>query len=230
MKNLIKQLSTLLATGFAAACCLGLPLALSVLGAAGVSIFGHDAWLYPLFVTFIAIAVWLLYRAGAKRGDKRSFWLGLVGGLIAAVFMWLVMTGIKPILWPVYLGLGMMVAASLWDFVIARKSGGCEVCISDEQDQSRRLINGAAIAVAAAGVFYGLHRSIEVFGPQAEAGDVACYGVNSCKGKTACGTAQNACTGMNACKGKGWINLPEKECYVRGGQLLKGSPGDPAAS
>lgn len=74
-----------------------------------------------------------------------------------------------------------------------------------------------------------MYKSVEIYAPKAEVGDIACYGVNSCKGTSACSTADNACTGQNSCKGKGWINLPATECKSRGGQPLKGSPGDPAA-
>ncbi|HFC91271.1 MAG TPA: hypothetical protein ENJ51_00505 [Leucothrix mucor] len=94
---------------------------------------------------------------------------------------------------------------------------------------SRRAVNGAALSVLAAGAFYGIYKSVEIYGPKAEAGDIACYGANSCKGTTACSTSDNACTGQNSCKGKGWINLSATDCKARGGQPLKGSPGDPTA-
>ncbi|MCI0518436.1 MAG: hypothetical protein L0Y45_11455, partial [Woeseiaceae bacterium] len=59
-------------------------------------------------------------------------------------------------------------------------------------------------------------------------GGIACYGINACKGQTACSTAHNACTGQNACKGQGWIYASAKECAAKGGVPLAGSPGDPA--
>jgi hypothetical protein len=151
--------------------------------------------------------------------------------------MWLVMTGMKPILLPVYIGIALLIVASLWDFMNNRNSIVCATseCKSDSRsssnppDLTRRAINGAALSIAAATAFYALYKSVEVYGPKAEVGDIACYGVNSCKGTTACSTSDNGCTGMNSCKGKGWINLPASECKSRGGQPLKGSPGDPAA-
>lgn len=86
------------------------------------------------------------------------------------------------------------------------------------------------MSVAAAGAFYGLYKSVHVMAPQAEAGDVACWGINECRGTTACTTAFNACTAQNDCKGRGYVYVPEKECYAQGGQLLRGSPGDPGSS
>lgn len=51
---------------------------------------------------------------------------------------------------------------------------------------------------------------------------VHCSGINSCKGKGVCKTANNACKGMNACKGQGW--LPEKSakaCEAKGGTVAE---------
>ena len=93
----------------------------------------------------------------------------------------------------------------------------------------RNFTLATLICVAAAGAFYGMYKSVEIYGSKAELGDIACYGVNSCKGTSACSTANNACTGQNSYRGKGWINLSARECKVRGGQPLKGSPADPAA-
>ncbi len=72
-----------------------------------------------------------------------------------------------------------------------------------------------------------MYKSVDIYGPKAQVGDIACYGINSCKGKTACSTVNNSCTGMNSCKGKGWLNVSASECKNRGGQPLKGSPADP---
>lgn len=46
-----------------------------------------------------------------------------------------------------------------------------------------------------------------------------CFGINSCKGKTACATAEGACAGTNSCKGKGWLPMTEKECSDQEGQF-----------
>ena len=41
---------------------------------------------------------------------------------------------------------------------------------------------------------------------------VPCYGVNSCKGTSACKTATNDCKGKNSCKGKGMQMKSAKKC------------------
>jgi hypothetical protein len=69
---------------------------------------------------------------------------------------------------------------------------------------------------------------VDLVAPKAEAGNIACYGINTCKGQTQCATAFNGCPGQNACKGKGFRYASAKECAAQGGVPLKGSPADPA--
>ncbi len=49
--------------------------------------------------------------------------------------------------------------------------------------------------------------------------DIQCYGVNSCKGKTACSSKSNSCSGKNSCKGKGWLSMSKQECLDKKGFL-----------
>ncbi len=80
-----------------------------------------------------------------------------------------------------------------------------------------KKISGAAIATVAAGMILS--------GGQAMASEhvaeakVHCYGVNSCKGATACKTADNACKGQNSCKGTGWLPMSQAECDAKGGKV-----------
>ncbi len=46
---------------------------------------------------------------------------------------------------------------------------------------------------------------------------VKCIGGNSCKGKSACKSAQNDCKGKNACKGQGFIQTSAQDCKDKGG-------------
>lgn len=50
---------------------------------------------------------------------------------------------------------------------------------------------------------------------------VKCAGVNSCKGKGACGMANHDCAGKNACKGKGWVMMDKGDCSAKGGKVHK---------
>lgn len=236
MKALFKQFATFAGAAIAAACCLGIPAVLAALGTVGLGFIIHDAYLFPLYVGFAGLSLWLLYGSARTHGSLAPFWMSLGGAAFGGAALWLMVTGLFPQPWAVYVGLMVLVAGSGWDFVGGRRAkagvAAWEVPVEKDQDAppntQRRALTGAALSVAAAGAFYGMYKSVDVLVPQAEAGEVACWGINECKGTTACTTAFNACTGQNECKGQGYIYVPEKECYTRGGELLKGSPADPA--
>lgn len=46
-----------------------------------------------------------------------------------------------------------------------------------------------------------------------------CHGINSCKGQSACQTAESACAGQNSCKGKGWVKSSKADCETKGGEF-----------
>jgi mercuric ion transport protein len=234
MKELFKQLSGLIGAGIAAACCLGISAVLAAVGVVGLGLLVHDAYLFPIFAGFIAFSLWLLHRSARRHGLLAPFWLALAGGVFATAGLWLLVTGLYPMPWSTYTGLGVLVAGSAWDFVHGRRavagaSTACQTPVAAAPvDVTRRAVNGTALAVAAAGIFYGLYKSVETFAPATEAGSIACYGINACKGQTACSTAANACTGQNTCKGKGWLSVPAKECAAKGGVPLEQSEANPA--
>ncbi len=234
MQEFIKQFSSIIGAGIAAACCLGIPVVLASVGAVGLGFLIQDAYLFPLFVGFAGLSLWMLFRSARRRGDLAPFWLSLAGGVFAAAGLWLLVTGLFPLPGSVYLGLAALLAGTVWGFINGRRAAA--VCAptgtpepqAEQVDLGKRATTGAALAVAAAGAFYGMYKSVSAFAPEVEAGEIACFGINSCKGQSACTTAFNACTGQNDCSGKGFLNVPEKECYARGGVPLKGSAADPA--
>jgi mercuric ion transport protein len=231
MKGLVKQFAGLFGAGIAAACCLGIPVVLSALGAAGMGFLIHDAYLFPIFAAFIAFALWTLYRSARSHRNLAPFWVGLAGGVLSAIGLFLLVTGLGPAPWTIYAGLGVFLAGSIWDIVPGRKPVACACeapAAKAKATLSRRAVNGAALSVAAAATFYGIYRTVAALAPQAKEKDIACWGINSCKGTTACTTAFNSCTGQNSCKGRGYLYVPPTECAARGGVPLKGSPADPA--
>ncbi|MEN8260988.1 MAG: MerC domain-containing protein [Pseudomonadota bacterium] len=242
MKEKFGEFFALFGAAVAAACCLGIPVVLSAMGAVGLGFLVHDAYLFPIFVGFISLSLWTLYRSAGKHEAVSPvatlpFWLGCAGALISSVGLWFTVTGRVPLNGLVYLGLGFFVAATVWDFIIGRQTARCadavcEPAPAEEEkiDRERRVMTGAALSVAAAGVFYGLYKSVEAYAPEAEEGEIACWGINACKGTTACSTAFNACNGQNECRGRGYIYVPEKECFARGGESLEGSAADPKRS
>ena len=218
MKAFLKQFSAMIGAGVAAACCLGISVVLTAVGAAGLGFLVHDAYLFPIFVGFVGFSVWTLYRSAISHRNLAPFWLGLAGSLV------------RPLPWTVYAGLAGLVAGSLWNAIPGPKPAAfaCEApAVKPKPDVGRRVATGAAMSVAAAGVFYGMYKSVAAFAPASKEGEIACWGINSCKGTTACTTAFNSCTGQNDCKGRGYLNVPAKECAAKGGIPLKGSPADP---
>ena len=81
---------------------------------------------------------------------------------------------------------------------------------------------GFAVAAAVVGMLAtGYQFSADT---KKDEGTVKCSGVNSCKGKGACASADgsHACAGKNECKGKGWVKVKsEKECTDKGGTVVK---------
>jgi hypothetical protein len=75
-------------------------------------------------------------------------------------------------------------------------------------------LSGFALATAAASLFA---LGSPAFAQESGSAKVHCYGVNSCKGQSACKTASSACKGQNSCKGKGFLEKTEAECEQMGG-------------
>ena len=50
---------------------------------------------------------------------------------------------------------------------------------------------------------------------------IKCEGVNECKGKGACSSANNSCAGKNACKGQGYEMKTPEECAAAKKKQLK---------
>jgi uncharacterized membrane protein len=80
-------------------------------------------------------------------------------------------------------------------------------------------ISGAALAAATALLFVSgaVHAGDEAKG--AEEAKVKCYGVNACKGQSACAGAKNACQGQNSCKGTGYVVTNKADCEAKEGEI-----------
>lgn len=81
-----------------------------------------------------------------------------------------------------------------------------------------KKLSNIAIATAAASMF------AMAVPMTASAGEdnVQCHGVNSCKGTSACKTANSSCKGLNACKGQGFLELSKADCDDQGGTTEAG--------
>ncbi len=92
--------------------------------------------------------------------------------------------------------------------------------MDDRKRNAMKAVTGAALAVAAAGLF--LSGTAAVVAADTKEAKVQCAGVNACKGKSECSSAKNGCSGQNACKGQGWMSMSEKQCLEKGGKVEKG--------
>lgn len=115
MNDLLKQMGSTAGAGFAAACCAGASWALAALTAVGAGFLINDAVLIPLYVALLGLSVWLLFRSARAHRNLRPVYLAGAGALGALVGLW-TSTLI------LFLGLGLIVASSFWDYLGARAS------------------------------------------------------------------------------------------------------------
>ncbi len=157
--------------GFAAAVCMGVPPLLAALGAVGAGTLANHAFMFPVFASFIALSVWLLWRSARARAHMGPFVLGLASGAVTVVSFWLAVVGLVPSLWwwP-YVGMGLLLVASLWGLMKARRADSCldemvrEAALRDARPPlARRLANAAFFSIAAAAAFYAMYKSVDVF-------------------------------------------------------------------
>lgn len=77
--------------------------------------------------------------------------------------------------------------------------------------------SGTKIALTAAALLVSGTLATSALAAGGETGK--CFGVNACKGQSACKTASSACKGHNACKGKGFVVMTDTECAEKGGEF-----------
>jgi mercuric ion transport protein len=229
IKQMLKQFGGLLGALVAAACCLGIPAVLTAMGAVGLGFLIHDAYLFPLFAGFVAISLWFLFGTARRHGSLAPFWVGLAGGVIGVAGLWLLVTGLYPLPVLVYGGLGVLVAASVWDAWRARQVAACatepantSLAPGPEVDAAKRqLVTDAFVTAAFAAALYGGYKSVRAFSPisQADAAE-QCYGIAKA-GENDCATAQHACNGQSTVDFAltDFKLVPKGTCLVLGGQL-----------
>jgi hypothetical protein len=79
-------------------------------------------------------------------------------------------------------------------------------------------VKGALVAASVAGLFAAAAPLVASAKDDAK---VKCMGVNECKGKGACKSAESSCAGKNECKGKGSMSMTDKDCKAKGGHAAK---------
>ncbi|MGD9658013.1 MAG: hypothetical protein AB7U61_10325 [Methylocystis sp.] len=84
-----------------------------------------------------------------------------------------------------------------------------------------KIVSGASMAAAAVALVLSGAATSPALAKKVSK-SVECNGINSCKGTSACKTANNACKGMNSCKGQGWLPAKSaKACEAKGGTVAE---------
>jgi len=164
--------SQLLAVGGAAiavSVCSGVPVLVAAFGAVGAAAFATHAYMFPVFVGFMALACYGIYREGRRRENMVPFWTALAASVVSSVNMWLMVTGFLVLpLWTLFFGMGLLVAAGIWCLLLPLRADQCltdmvRSVASRERPKSARFARAAALGVTAIVLFYGLYKSVDTF-------------------------------------------------------------------
>jgi hypothetical protein len=79
--------------------------------------------------------------------------------------------------------------------------------------KSGAVLAAAAFAIAAAATF-------AIPAQSATMAKVHCFGINSCKGHSACKSGNHGCKGLNSCKGQGFLDVSAKTCAAKHGKVI----------
>jgi hypothetical protein len=91
------------------------PAYTALLSSAGINFVNYTPYLLPTIAILLMISLWALaYRAPARRGYG-PFWLGLLGSFITLIGKFVIENDLA-----LYLGIGLLIAASLWN-ILPRK-------------------------------------------------------------------------------------------------------------
>jgi mercuric ion transport protein len=112
---MLKEASGPVGSVLAGACCLGFAPLLAGLSAIGAGFVVNDAILIPLFVTFLAYSIWVLWASRKVHGRAGPFYLGASGAVVAFAALWFL-----PAL--SYAALATLIAASVWNIIVQRQS------------------------------------------------------------------------------------------------------------
>lgn len=104
---------------FAALCCAGTPVIVSVLAAVGLSFLRNDAILWPLMFASIAVALWGFWRGRVVHGSAGPLTLAAAGG--AALVAGVVFIHGFPAKQVIWAGAAALVAATFWNLTLRRR-------------------------------------------------------------------------------------------------------------
>ena len=106
---------------FAALCCAGVPIILSVLAAIGLSSLRKDAILWPLMAISLLIALWGFWKGRAFHGAEGPLVIAAVGA--AALIAGVVFIHGPPAMAVIWTGVAALIIATIWNI---RKRTVCQ--------------------------------------------------------------------------------------------------------
>lgn len=93
---------------------------------------------------------------------------------------------------------------------------------TQRKNANGKLLAASAAALLAAGGGHALAAD-----PPIDTTPGKCWGVNSCKGSSACKTLTSSCAGKNSCKAAGFLIMPQSECNDFAGDWEAIDPNNP---
>ena len=81
--------------------------------------------------------------------------------------------------------------------------------------------SGATLAAAAFALAIAGSAMTMATPSMAQDAKIQCFGVNSCKGQSACKTTKSSCKGLNSCSGQGFLEMTKADCTAKGGTLTQ---------
>jgi uncharacterized membrane protein len=78
----------------------------------------------------------------------------------------------------------------------------------------------SGVALAAAAFAIAVAATFAVPANAAMTKKVHCFGINSCKGQSACKSGNHGCKGLNSCKGQGFLDVSAKTCAAKHGKVI----------
>ncbi len=109
VKALWGRLASVSSSAFAAACCLGMPVALAALGVFGATFLLTDAFLIPMLALSLMLSAFIIFRQRRRHGRWGPFVLAVVAS-VAAVAGLFVHSAV------VIGAIVLLVAANIWDY------------------------------------------------------------------------------------------------------------------
>ena len=106
---------------FAALCCAGTSLVVSVVTALGLGFIRHDAILWPLMILSLVVALWGFWQGFRTHRRSGPLLLGTVGAVSLAAGV-IVVHGF-PAMQMIYGGALLLVGATVWNVVVRRACG-----------------------------------------------------------------------------------------------------------